>query len=128
MPGVKPSFRNDPLMIRVGRRIYWREFLWFERLPQSPDRVRVSLGGQEIETSPKEARAILRLYATRPIKALKRHFSALACLQVTASEIRVWAEAKAEVCSGPRRPQLLRLLEERPFDELVKALYFRALL
>ena len=115
-------------MLKVGRRIYWREFLWFERLSESSDRARVSLGGAAIETSLKEARTILRLYRTKPIKALKRHFPTLACLQVTNSEIRVWAEPKAEVCSGPKRPELLRLLEERPFDELVTALYFHALL
>jgi len=61
---------------------------------------------------------LIHCYLTRPIDSLRTFGFALTFLKVT-DEIEV-----VDVCAKKATPQLLQVLKDRPFDELIKEIYF----
>lgn len=61
---------------------------------------------------------LIHCYLTRPIDSLRTFGFTLAFLKVT-DEIEV-----VDVCTKKASTRLLQVLKDRPFDELIKEIYF----
>lgn len=110
------QFPPDDLSFERNGVTYFREFLWFQSLPGN--KVKVTLGTEEQVMTATMANQLLDSYLTSPIESLKFHGFALKFLKVS-TEIEV-----VDICSKKATPHLLQVLQTRPFDQLIKEIYF----
>jgi hypothetical protein len=110
------QFPRDNLSFEKNGVTYFREFLWFEPLPDN--KVKVTMGEEERTLTATATSNLIHCYLTRPIDSLRTFGFALTFLKVT-DEIEV-----VDVCAKKATPQLLQVLKDRPFDELIKEIYF----